>query len=558
MHLLRVFRPLLVTSLLAGAVSAQPTISAVVNNASGILQGLPNGGIAQGSIFLLVGSGMGPTPTAISTAPFQSANVGGTTVTVTSSSGATANVPLYYTSDAQVSALLPSNTAVGSATITVSYGGSTSASASFLVAANNLGIFTEGQNGQGPAIVTNPDYSLISAAPGTGTLAGGGPGTFNGAANAGDTLILWGTGLGPVSGNETAGAGLGANMPSLPLTVWIGGMQAQVTYQGRSGCCIGEDQIVFVVPAGVPTGCSVPLIVQIGNLVSNATMLPLATSGRVCTPANPAMSVSQVQGLSSATSPPTFAQIILQRQLVANNASGLIYEDTAAAGFAQLTVPAAVQPLVASYFDSIPLGTCTTYNTVTAITIPSASYSGVDAGKITLTNSSGSMSITPKPSGGLPTQYSAVLSQTATYFFGGPYTVSAPGGVGIGNFNAGFTISSTPTWTAANEFQISKGITRASGMTVTWTGGSSAYLVEIGGKAATDNTGAVGAGFTCRVPSTLGTFTVPSTILFALPGTLYAEIDFRPTLTPVPVSASGLTYGAISMNYDTSTFPLIQ
>jgi uncharacterized protein (TIGR03437 family) len=64
----------------------------------------------------------------------------------------------------------------------------------------------------------------------------GGPNTTCGAANPGDTLILWGTGLSAVSGSDAAGAGLGQNMPNLSLQLWVGGVQAKVIYQGRSGC----------------------------------------------------------------------------------------------------------------------------------------------------------------------------------------------------------------------------------------------------------------------------------------------------------------------------------
>ena len=113
----------------------------------------------------------------------------------------------------------------------------------------------------------------------------GGPNTTCGAANPGDTLILWATGLGPVNGSDASGAGLGVPMPNIPLTLWLGGVQASVTYQGRSGCCIGEDQIVFTVPPNVPMGCAVPLAVQIGNEISNYTVMPVAPKGsRTCTP----------------------------------------------------------------------------------------------------------------------------------------------------------------------------------------------------------------------------------------------------------------------------------
>jgi uncharacterized protein (TIGR03437 family) len=165
---------------------------------------------------------------------------------------------MYDISASQVTALLPSNTPTGAGMFTVTYNGQTSNSIGHTVVANNLGIFTERP---GTAIVTYPD-SLVSAAQATTC---GGPNTACGAANPGDTLIPWATGLGPVSGDDASGAGLGQNMPNVPLTLSLGGVQAQVVYQGRSGCCIAEDQIVF-------KGCAVPLVVPIGtatNTISN-------------------------------------------------------------------------------------------------------------------------------------------------------------------------------------------------------------------------------------------------------------------------------------------------
>jgi uncharacterized protein (TIGR03437 family) len=467
-------------------------------------------------------------------------------------------VPLYYTSDTQVSALLPSGTAVGAATITVAYNNQTSASASFTVAANNLGIFTEGQNGQGAAIVTYPDYSLVSAVPGVGALGAGGPGSFGGAANPGDTLTLWSTGLGPVSGNEISGAGLGVNMASIPLTIWVGGVQASIVYQGRSGCCVGEDQIAFTVPANAPTGCAVPLQAQIGSLVSNGTFLAIANGSRSCTPSNPALSGSIVQGLSTGASPPTFGEILLHRQLAASNAGGLQYQDIGQGSFASAIIPATYQSLLPSYFDTIPLGTCITTNSLNPSSLfPFETFTGVDAGKITVSGpTGGAIALTEKFSSTQATQYSALLSSTGTYFSGGNYTVSGAGGNDIGSFSAKFAITAAPIWTSANQFQFSNsGITRASGFTITWTGGSANYYLEIEGRAATDGTGTVGAGFTCLVPSASGAFTVPANVVLALPATVFGELDFKPTLNPIAFTASGLTLGVVTMNYETSVFP---
>jgi uncharacterized protein (TIGR03437 family) len=62
------------------------------------------------------------------------------------------------------------------------------------------------QAGTGEAILTHADFSLVSGSK---------------AANPGDTVFLWGTGLGPVTGNETAGP-LPGDMPNLPVKVWLG------------------------------------------------------------------------------------------------------------------------------------------------------------------------------------------------------------------------------------------------------------------------------------------------------------------------------------------------
>jgi len=139
--------------------------------------------------------------------------------------------------------------------------------------ANTLSIFTATSDGHGAGIVTYADYSLVSA---TKAANCGGVNTTCGAANPGDALIIWATGLGPISGRDAAGDGLDVNMTSVPLTIWLGGVSVKATYQGRSGCCVGEDQIVFTVPANTPAGCAVPLSVQIGNSISNSVVIPVA------------------------------------------------------------------------------------------------------------------------------------------------------------------------------------------------------------------------------------------------------------------------------------------
>ena len=102
-----------------------PQITGVENAASNIPPGLPNAGIAQGAIFSVYGSGLGPANLATAPAAFQSTTLSGTSVAVTVGS-TTVNALMYYTSDGQVAALLPSSTPTGAGSVTVTYNGQTS------------------------------------------------------------------------------------------------------------------------------------------------------------------------------------------------------------------------------------------------------------------------------------------------------------------------------------------------------------------------------------------------------------------------------------------------
>jgi uncharacterized protein (TIGR03437 family) len=561
---------ILLASGVAAGISAGQAVNVVENGASYIAQGLPNSGIAQGAIFVVVGTTLGPSTLAIDPTPFQHTTLDGTSVSVTVGS-TTVNALMYYTSSTQVAALLPSNTPTGSGTIIVTYNGNASGAVPVSVVQNNLGIFTLSSNGGGVAIVTYPDYSLVSSVPGTGSLGGGGPNTYSGAAVPGDTLILWATGLGPVNGNDASGAGLGQpiNIPSsTPLTLWVGGVAANVTYAGRSGCCIGEDQIVFSIPNNAPTGCAVPLAVQIGTLISNYTAIPIGNGSRSCTMQNPGFSASAVQALTTSTGPINYASLQLEREIAAASGTSVIYEDVALGEFAQVSVSAVDQPVVLSSVDTPPFGTCTTFNNQVQTQPLFTVLTGIDAGSITVNGPQPDFPVVLKeqPGTGQATTYSAVLSPMGVYFSGGPYTIAAAGGTSsllpdVAKFTTGFTITQTPTWPSSDQarlFNNGNGVTRTNGMTINWTGGSPAYWVVIGGiggASAVDQLDqSVSTSFTCYVPSVKNTFTIPANILLALPGGIDAEINFQPTLPPQAISVTGLDVGLLLFQYQTTFF----
>ncbi len=260
---------LLILALISTAppASAAPVITGgPVNAASYTLNGLPSSGIAQGSIFILFGSGLGPGQLLqVSAFPIPP-DLGGTSIKVTVGA-TTVDCPMLYTLDRQVAAILPSNTPVGNGTARVTFNNQTSADAPIRVVQRSLGIFTRNAAGSGPAIIQNfttetdqlPVNSILDAA------------------TPGQVEILWG-GIGPVAGNE-AGGPLPGDMPSLPVEIFVRGQPAAVTYRGRSGCCAGIDQIVFTVPEGVQ-GCYVSVAVLIGGVMSNSPTMAIAPQPR--------------------------------------------------------------------------------------------------------------------------------------------------------------------------------------------------------------------------------------------------------------------------------------
>ena len=153
------FARLLAVSICATALAiAQPVIGgSAVNSASYRTPGMPGSGVAQGSIFIVFGTGLGPASLVEATAfPLQT-TLGGTSVSVTVG-GATQSAFIVYTYNYGVAAILPSTTPLGSGSITVTYNGQTSAPAPIQVVASAFGVFTVNSAGYGQAIATDLSY----------------------------------------------------------------------------------------------------------------------------------------------------------------------------------------------------------------------------------------------------------------------------------------------------------------------------------------------------------------------------------------------------------------
>jgi uncharacterized protein (TIGR03437 family) len=91
------------------------------------------------------------------------------------------------------------------------------------------------------------------------------------AAHRGDTLVLYVNGLGPVTITPPSGEPTPSTQPlsytSVLPSVTIGGVPAQVAFNGLAPGYVGLYQVNAVVPSNAPTG-SQPLVVSIGGVSS--------------------------------------------------------------------------------------------------------------------------------------------------------------------------------------------------------------------------------------------------------------------------------------------------
>lgn len=545
------YSAVLVTSIAAGAIGLQyytvesgtstgtgtgpsaPAVSAIVNNYSSIPAGFPSYGIAPASLFVIYGTNLsGPASSLQSSggAGLQT-TVNQTSVSVTVN-GTTVAPVLYYTSPTQIDAVLPSNTPVGAGTLTVTYNNTTSASATILVTASGFGIDTLSGTGSG-TIVATVGSSVITP-------------TNSAAPN--QTITIWGTGLGadPASSNYSTYPLTLDNLNN--ATVYIGGVQANVSYAGRSQYP-GVDQINVTVPSSVG-GCSLSVVVVANGRDSNFGSLPVNAGGGVCSDPELGITGSELEQIGSQGTIATGALLLEEitepgvtalakgfkphqdQNLTTTYSAGAFFESTTGASYAS-----------SSSFYS--LGSCyVSESTQTTTTVTgTTTTTGLDAGSpITLTGGGQNVQMTPISYGTtvLTGDYTATL---ATALLGGTaYTFTGPGGANVGPFTATITFPTPLTW--SNEDSITA-VTEAQGQQITWTGGATGTYVVISGSSTSNGlSGAepVSASFTCLAPVSAGQFTVPAYVLQALPtgsGSLGVS-NFALTGT---FQATGLNYG---------------
>ena len=520
--------------MLAGWAVAQPRVTGIQNNYSYLIPGTPNFAIAQGSIFVLYGTGMAPAGVLQQGFnPALNRNLGGVSIKITVGTSTTEAIP-YYVSPGQIAAILPSATPVGTGNLTVTYNGQTSASFALTVSQSAFGILTLGGNGLGNAAVMDLNYTLLSP---------------TNAPNPGQIVYFWGTGLGPDPNDETRLIAAPKDLTNLPFEFYIGNKLANVIYHGRS-TYPGLDQLAVEIPEGI-SGCYASAYAKTGNIISNFVSVPVAATGRVC--ADWFSSATEVQSLlGTGRAEVNLGWFYLVRfqtwvPSIAGQAARMITQDSATAQFLRVT------PFDSSNWGSVggfanPGCIVTSFRTQSPFTAPFLKR--LDGGPaVTLTLPDGATRTLAKVNSNY--QYSQSDSTAGQNLFipqsGGLFRFRAPGGDDVGVAEATIRADNPMVW---NEHTTITSVNRSQPLTVTWRGGTPGGFVIIQGGSFTA-AGDIYTSFGCTVGVEAGRFTVPRDVLASmlpsatLGGQATGQLLVEHFTLPARFTAPGLDHGSI-------------
>ena len=515
------------------AVRAQPAISGIVNSATFAKAPLdPATGatvgsnvIAQGSIFTIFGTKLGPNSLILGPAslpiPLSLPEQNGITISVTSGGRTLSAFPVSNAFGNQVSAILPSTAALGAATVTLSYNGQTSAAAKLTVVKASPGIYTLNSQGNGPGIAQVAD---------TGSRLN----LLTNSVQPGQTLVLYGTGLGPISGADNARPG--ASQIS-NVTVNLAGTIIQPAYAGRVPDFPGEDQINFVIPANTPLSCYVPLEVTSSGQPSNLIYISIVSSGTTCThPLGlPAAALAKLDS-GGTVNVGVFEIVRAIASAIPIEGGGGLFSTVNADGVFQLfnRIPNAFGAI------NFPIasGSCAVLDTLdvgSGALLPDFSAIGgkeLSAGaNVGVTGPNGSpQSLLAMAAGG----YLNFLTNLGS----GTWTLAGTRGPDIGAFSGKIDLPNNLVWTNAGNLTTPP----RGDLTITWTGGNlnASSLVTISGSSVVINPGdpskSRGKQFYCNAPASAGQFVVPANVLSQLPS---ATVDS---------SAGEVAFGTLSIN----------
>ena len=170
-------------------------------------------------------------------------------------------MPLLFASSGQVNGIIPFDVTSGRRhTLLVQRGVTLSAPLQVLIVGAQPALFSKNSSGGGQALIerVSPDGSRSLAEPGT-------------PARPGDVLVIYASGLGPVSGDvSVADASPVSPLAQTvnPVTISVGEVQAAVSFAGLTPGFAGLYQVNAALPVGAPVGNAVPVVASVAEATS--------------------------------------------------------------------------------------------------------------------------------------------------------------------------------------------------------------------------------------------------------------------------------------------------
>lgn len=260
-------------------ISAQPTFTSQgVVNAASFAPGLPPapGGLASvfgvfpGTVFAQASAI--PLPDSLSDVSItltQNPSAALTEKSGVNRQSVSVDAPLLFVSGQQINFQVPWEIQPGTSQMVVTVGGLASAPVAVDFESTSPAVFTL-DYGPGRAIAFMTGGALAQP---VGSI----PGLLTRPARVGEPLIIFATGLGPMTGppmesgnNSLDAQGNYVLRETLAVPkVFVGGQEAAVIFSGASPEFVGVYQInLQAIPAGVQPGAQVPLVIQLGDIVS--------------------------------------------------------------------------------------------------------------------------------------------------------------------------------------------------------------------------------------------------------------------------------------------------
>jgi uncharacterized protein (TIGR03437 family) len=494
--------------------SAVSTITAVIDAAA------YTANIAQGSLFVVKGTNLCPSGTVYGTVPYSSGPLNGVQITFTPvGGGAAANAYMFYTYGAgsvnQLAAILPSTVPTGDYNVTVTNAGTVGKAFAATVVAHKFGIISVNGSGAGRAVVQNyispTQYDLDRYT--TGTLSGF---TYS-PAHPGQIVVIWGTGLGPITSPDNILPGAIDLRSTLTIQVSIDGVAyTPDLYGGRAPSLPGVDEIIMTLPANVNVSCLDSLQISVNGQLSNSTTISIAAgSDTACTA--PGISTATLAKLDQGGAF-TVGTIALAAGSDANNGPS-IRVDAASVEFLALDADQLNAGTPAAQ-ATVPNNSCIATRQIVQTTGASASiaFKLLDAGKVVL-NGPDIVNVPLSAETILNGQVAGVTVIAGAVYTAGTYTITGPGGKDVGQFQTTTTLVQPLTVTGT----IGKDISRGSDLPIAWTGGGT-QTVTITASAAVAAPGSTPSSpitdsgvVTCVTTADKGGFTIPTAMLQQLP-----------------------------------------